>query len=72
MIGEMASVCSAYNTAQSMFINFYTSNYDGAWSWMMLDNDPDYDECSDGREISLNGMAAISGRTDHGQIAIKL
>ena len=39
---------------------------------MMLDDSPDYNGCSDGRQLTLDGISAISGRTDHGQISIQL
>ena len=55
-----------------MFTYIYESEYAGAWGWQMIESVEDGSHCSDGTQRILSGTAAIKGRTDHGEISVRL
>ena len=53
-----------------MYGYFYENKYDGAWAWQLYDDGEGH--CSDGKQNTLSGIAAIQNRTDHGKIQVTL
>ena len=64
------SIFVGKNSIEEMYRYFYEKRYDGAWGWQMYDEGQGH--CSDGKTVTMRGIAALKNRSDHGKITIRL